>query len=100
MRQHLLQSIRPEIAGLIRGTTDSEWIYALIVSLLADPRGAYTADELVRAVDRAFAIIRAVRYCFDFGCYRTEDPAKVHEYSMIYAGTRSGRPTIEVRYLD
>jgi glutamine amidotransferase len=98
--------------------------------------------------------IAAVRYCFDFGCYRTEDPAKVHEanlaflslwytsgseygfhdgewrmtgcadtadsimiasepltrdtstwlevpeYSMIYADTQSGRPTIEVRYLD
>jgi predicted glutamine amidotransferase len=179
MRPRLLESIRPEIAGLIRGTTDSEWIYALIVSQLADPRGACAADELVQAVDRAFAIIRAVRerlgiatsssvnlflttgesiaavrYCFDFGCYRTEDPAKVHEanltflslwytsgseygfhdgewkmtggadtadsimiasepltrdtstwlevpeYSMIYADTRSGRPTIEVRYLD
>jgi glutamine amidotransferase len=179
MRPHLLESIRPEIAGLVRGTTDSEWIYALIVSQLADPRAACAADELVRAVDRSFAIIRAVRerlgistsssvnlflttgesiaavrYCFDFGCYRTEDPAKVHEanltflslwytsgseygfhdgewkmtggadtadsimiasepltrdtstwlevpeYSMIYADTRSGRPTIEVRYLD
>ncbi|HEY7741534.1 MAG TPA: class II glutamine amidotransferase [Burkholderiales bacterium] len=179
MKLHLLESIRPEIANLMRGTTDSEWIYALIVTQLADPGGACAVDELVRAVDRAFAIIRAVRerlgiatsssvnlflttgeqiaavrYCFDFGCYRTEDPAKVHEanlaflslwytsgseygfhdgewrmtggadtadsimiasepltrdtstwlevpeYSMIYADTRSGRPTIEVRYLD
>jgi predicted glutamine amidotransferase len=179
MKLHLLESIRPDIANLIRGTTDSEWIYALIVSRLADPHGVCSADELVRAVDEAFAIIRrareragiatsssvnlflttgeqiaAVRYCFDFGCYRTEDPAKVHEanlaflslwytsgseygyhdgewkmtggadtadsimiasepltrdtstwlevpeYSMIYADTRSGRPTIEVRYLD
>jgi predicted glutamine amidotransferase len=179
MKPHLLESIRPEIVNLIRGTTDSEWIYALIVSRLADPHGAFTADDLVRAVDEACGIIRqareragiatsssvnlflttgeqiaAVRYCFDFGCYRTEDPAKVHEanlaflslwytsgreygfhdgewrmtggadtadsimiasepltrdtstwlevpeYSMIYADTRSGRPTIEVRYLD
>ena len=179
MKRHLLESIRPEIANLIRGTTDSEWIYALIVSQLADPHGACAADELVGAVDRAFAIIRsmrerlgivtsssvnlflttgeqivAVRYCFDFGCYRTEDPAKVHEanltflslwytsgseygfhdgewrmtggadtadsimiasepltrdtstwlevpeYSMIYADTRSGRPVVEIHYLD
>ena len=179
MKPYLLESIRPEILNLIRGTTDSEWIYALVVSRLADPRGTYSADDLVRAVDEAFGIIRrareragvatsssvnlflttgeqiaAVRYCFDFGCYRTEDPAKVHEanlaflslwytsgreygfhegewrmtggadtadsimiasepltrdtstwlevpeYSMIYADTRSGRPTIEVRYLD
>jgi predicted glutamine amidotransferase len=179
MKPILLESIRPEVANLIRGTTDSEWIYALIVSRLADPQGACSADDLVRAVGESFAIIReararagiatsssvnlflttgeqiaAVRYCFDFGCYRTEDPAKVHEanltflslwytsgteygfhdgewkmtggadtadsimiasepltydtstwlevpeYSMIYADTRSGRPTIEVRYLD
>jgi glutamine amidotransferase len=179
MKPHLLDSMRPEITNLIRGTTDSEWIYALIVSQLADPRGAGAADDLVRAVDQAFAIIRkvraqlgiatsssvnlflttgeqiaAVRYCFDFGCYKTEDPAKVHEanltflslwytsgseygyhdgewkmtggadtadsimiasepltrdtttwlevpeYSMIYADTRSGRPTVEIHYLD
>ena len=179
MKPHLLEFIRPEIVPLIRGTTDSEWIYALIVSQLADPGAAATADDLVRAVDQAFAVIRkvrarlgiatsssvnlfittgeqlaAVRYCFDFGCYRTEDPAKVHEanlsflslwytsgseygrhddewkmiggadtadsimiasepltrdtstwlevpeYSMIYADTRSGKPTVEIHYLD
>ena len=179
MKPHLLDTIRPEIANLIRGTTDSEWIYALIVSQLADPSRACAADDLVRAVDQAFAIIRdvrarlgiatsssvnlflttgeqiaAVRYCFDFGCYKTEDPAKVHEanltflslwytsgseygyhdgewkmtggadtadsimiasepltrdtttwlevpeFSMIYAETRSGRPTVEIHYLD
>jgi glutamine amidotransferase len=179
MKPHLLEFIRPEIVPLIRGTTDSEWIYALIVSQLADPGAAATADDLVRGVDQAFAVIRkvrarlgiatsssvnlfittgeqlaAVRYSFDFGCYRTEDPAKVHEanlsflslwytsgseygrhddewkmiggadtadsimiasepltrdtstwlevpeYSMIYADTRSGKPTVEIHYLD
>ncbi len=179
MKPLLLEHIRPEIAGMIHGTTDSEWIYALIVSQLADPAGACSADELVRAVEKALGILRkvrarlgiatsssvnlflttgeqlaAVRYCFDSGCYRTEDPAKVHEanlnflslwytsgseyghhdgewkmiggadtadsimiasepltrdtstwlevpeYSMIYADTRSGRPTVEIHYLD
>jgi glutamine amidotransferase len=179
MKPLLLEHIRPEIAGLIHGTTDSEWIYALIVSQFADPAGACGADELVRAVEKALGILRkararlgiatsssvnlflttgeqlaAVRYCFDYGCYRTEDPAKVHEanlnflslwytsgseyghhdgewkmiggadtadsimiasepltrdtstwlevpeYSMIYADTRSGRPTVEIHYLD
>jgi len=179
MKPHLLEAIRPEIVNGIRGTTDSEWIYALIVSQLADPHGTCAADDLVRAVDQAFTILRkvrerlgiatsssvnlflttgeqiaAVRYCFDFGCYKTEDPAKVHEanltflslwytsgseygfhdgewkmtggadtansimiasepltrdtstwlevpeYSMIYADTRSGRPTVEIHYLD
>jgi glutamine amidotransferase len=179
MKPLLLEHIQPDIAGLIHGTTDSEWIYALIVSQLADPAGACSADQLVRAVEKALGILRrvrarlgiatsssvnlflttgeqlaAVRYCFDYGCYRTEDPAKVHEanlnflslwytsgseygyhdgewkmiggadtadsimiasepltrdtstwlevpeYSMIYADTRSGRPTVEIHYLD
>ena len=109
MKPHLLEHIRPEIVNRVRGTTDSEWIYALIVSQLADPGGAISANDLVRAVEQAFAIIRkvrarlgiatsssvnlfittgeqlaAVRYCFDFGCYRTEDPAKVHEANLNF----------------
>ena len=179
MKPGLLPHIRADVAAMISGTTDSEWIYALIASQLPDPRGNVEATDLVRAVERVLAIIRevradlgiatsssvnlfmttgtqvaAVRYCFDFGCYRTEDPAKVHEanltflslwytsgreygfhegewkmiggadtansimiasepltrdtstwlevpeYSMIYADTRSGRPTVEVHYLD
>ncbi len=179
MKPRLLEHMRPDIAGCIRGTTDSEWIYALILSQLAEPRSPGTADDLVCAVDQALAIIRqarsdlgiatsssvnlflttgdqlaAVRYCFDFGCYKTEDPAKVHEanltflslwytsgreyghhdgewkmvggadtansimiasepltrdtttwlevpeYSMIYANTRGGRPSVEIHYLE
>jgi len=179
MKPHLLESIRPEFVNLIRGTTDSEWIYALLVSHLEDPTRYATAEEIGRAVEKTLIIIRdtrarlgialsspvnlfittgnqlaAVRYCFDFGCYRTDDPAQVPEanftyyslwytsgseygwhdkewkmiggpdsadsimiasepltrdtttwlevpeYSMIYADTRSGRPTVEIHYLD
>ena len=28
--------------------------------------------------------IAAVRYCFDFGCYATVDPARVHEANLSY----------------
>jgi glutamine amidotransferase len=28
--------------------------------------------------------LAAVRYCFDYGCYRTEDPAAVHEANLAY----------------
>lgn len=179
MKPLLLQHIKPEIAMRIAGTTDSEWIYALLASQLDDPMRHCSAAELVRAVDQMLAVIRsvraqlginvsssvnlfittgeqlaAVRYCFDFGCYRTEDPAKVHEanlsflslwytsgreygchdgewkmtggadtadaimiasepltrdtstwlevpeYSMIYADTRGGRPSVEIHYLS
>ena len=26
----------------------------------------------------------ALRYCFDFGCYRTDDPAKMHEANLNF----------------
>jgi glutamine amidotransferase len=175
----LLEHVRPEFARMISGTTDSEWIYALLVSHLEDPARYVTADEITHALEKTLAVIRqareklaiagwspvnlfittgkqlvAVRYCFDFGCYRTDDPAlvpeasftyyslwytsgseygyhdgewkmtggsdtadsimiasepltrdastwlEVPEYSMIYADTRSGRPTVEIHYLD
>jgi glutamine amidotransferase len=179
MRPALLEHVRPEFARMIEGTTDSEWIYALLVSNLEDPSRDLTADEISQALSKTLATLRklreklgivnwspvnlfittgkqlvAVRYCFDFGCYRTDDPAlvpeacfnyhslwytsgreygyhdgewkmvggadtansimiasepltrdistwlEVPEYSMIYADTRSGRPTVEVHYLD
>ncbi|OGA50023.1 MAG: hypothetical protein A3G24_26450 [Betaproteobacteria bacterium RIFCSPLOWO2_12_FULL_62_13] len=180
MKPLLAEHVHPKFAKMISGTTDSEWIYALLVSHLEDPSRHLTADEIVRALEKTFTVLRdtrarlgialtspvnlfittgdqlvAVRYCFDFGCYRTDDPGQVlveanftyyslwytsgreygyhgeewkmvggadkadsmmiaseplthdtstwlevPEYSMIYADTRSGRPTVEVHYLD
>jgi len=179
MKPALLEYIRPEFARMIDGTTDSEWIYALLVSSLENPGGDVGAGEIGAALEKTLGIIRhvrgrlgianwspvnlfittgrqlvAARYCFDFGCYRTDDPKlvpaasfnyhslwytsghsygwhdgewkmtggadnadsimiasepltrdvstwlEVPEYSMIYADTRSGRPTVEIHYLD
>ena len=109
MRPLLAQSVRPEFLPRIRGTTDSEWIYAVFVSQLKDARGEATEDELFDALEKTLAIIRrarekagisvsssvnlfiangsqlaALRYCFDFGRYRTEDPARVHEANLSF----------------
>jgi glutamine amidotransferase len=179
LKPALLEYVRPEFVRMIEGTTDSEWIYALLVSNLEDPARDITADEIAQALGKTLAVLRqvrermgisnwspvnlfittgkqlvAVRYCFDFGCYRTDNPAlvpeasfnyhslwytsgreygyhdgewkmvggadtansimiasepltrdistwlEVPEYSMIYADTRSGKPTVEVHYLD
>jgi len=179
MKPALLEHIRPEFARMIDGTTDSEWMYALLVSNLENPASNISADDIKRALEKTLDVLRkvraklgianwspvnlfittgkqlvAVRYCFDFGCYRTDDPKlvpqasfsyhslwytsgseygyhddewkmpggadtadsimiasepltrdtstwlEVPEYSMIYADTRSGRPTVEVHYLD
>lgn len=109
MKRRLAQHVRPEFLPLIRGTTDSEWIYGLFVSQLANPWESAGEGEVFGAIERTLAIIRevraelgiklsssvnlfitdgsrlaAVRYCFDFGCYRTEHPSKVHEANMNF----------------
>jgi len=109
MKPLLLAHIRPEFLAQIHGTTDSEWIYALLVSQLPGPLNALEPESLFKAFESTLQIIRqararlgialsssvnlfvanghqlaALRYCFDFGCYRTEDPAKVHEANLSF----------------
>jgi len=109
MKPLLLAHIKPEFLSQIHGTTDSEWIYALLVSQLTDPFEKLEEQSLFASIHKTLEIIRgvrarldiglsssvnlfvangtqlaAVRYCFDFGCYRTEDPAKVHEANMSF----------------
>ena len=61
MRYALIEHIRPELAQCIEGTTDSEWIYALVLSQLDDPHGSPEAPELADATVRALRILRSVR---------------------------------------
>ena len=118
MKPLLLAYLKPDIARYISGVTDSEWIYALLLSQLDNPAGTLTAAQLVNGVERTLAIIRevraqlhitvfsfvnlfiasgdtlaAVRYCFYFGCYRTEEPSRVHEAYMNFLSlcSTSGR---------
>jgi glutamine amidotransferase len=109
LKPRLAAHVPPGIARHVRGTTDSEWIYALVLSGLADPFAAPAGEDLVQAVARALAIIReeraalgidtsssvnlfladgtqlaAVRYCFDFGRFATDDPARVHEANLNF----------------
>jgi glutamine amidotransferase len=109
MKPLLLEHIRPEFLAQVHGTTDSEWIYALLLSQLDDPHGDLDADGIFGAFESVLGIVRearaqlgislsssvnlfvangrqlaALRYCFDFGCYRTEDAAKVHEANLSF----------------
>src|SRR4051794_11168468 len=61
MRYDLVPYLRPDLARQIEGTTDSEWLYALILSLLEDPAAPADPDELAGAVRRALGIVREVR---------------------------------------
>src|SRR5215470_12392206 len=109
MKPLLAARIKPGILSQVHGTTDSEWVYALIVSQLADPHRHASGEELGSAVERSLEIIRdaraklgigissslnlfiadgtqlaAVRYCFDFGRFATEDAARLHEANLSY----------------
>jgi glutamine amidotransferase len=109
MKPLLSPAIRPEYLARIRGTTDSEWIYALFVSQLGNVQGNASEQEVFAALEKTLAVIRrareklgisvsssvnlfiangrqlaALRYCFDFGRYRTEDPARVHEANLSF----------------
>jgi glutamine amidotransferase len=107
MKPLLARHMKTEFLAQIRGTTDSEWIYALFVSQLPDALKPGTEKSAFEAIERTLGIIRearaelgidvsssvnlfiangsqlaAVRYCFDFGRYRTEDPTKLHEANL------------------
>jgi glutamine amidotransferase len=98
MRYDLVRHIRPELAQRIQGTTDSEWIYALVLSQLEDPYGLPDARELADAAVAALRLLRqiraergidtsspvnlclttgealiATRFSFDYGWYPDED---------------------------
>jgi len=109
MKALLVPYIDPWILGHIAGATDSEWIYALLLSQLDDATGYIDNDELKEAIEATFRIIRdvrqkcgidicssanlflsdgrkvaAVRYCFDFGRYPVDSPDSVHDFHLSY----------------
>src|SRR5205085_9788874 len=53
LRPRLAAHVRPEIARNVRGTTDSEWIYALLLSQLEEPFLPPTGTALVTAIERS-----------------------------------------------
>ena len=61
MRYDLVAYVRPELAQRISGTTDSEWIYALVLSQLEDPYGEADTRELADGVTATLRILREVR---------------------------------------
>ena len=61
MRFDLLRWIGPQLAQHIEGTTDTEWIYALVLSGLRDPSAPDGVQEVAAAAERALGILRDVR---------------------------------------
>lgn len=109
LKPRLAPHIRPRFLAGIRGTTDSEWIYALFMSQLPNPLAAAGESEAFEALGRTLALLRqaradagvsvsssvnlfiangrqlvALRYCFDFGRYRTDGVERVHEANLSF----------------
>jgi predicted glutamine amidotransferase len=109
MRPFLLRHLRPDIARLVRTNLDSEWIYAVFLSRLADPAERHDAVELADALVETLEIlgharaqagvegvssvnlfvadghaIVAARFAFDFGCYPEGDPEAVMPWQLEY----------------
>lgn len=109
MRYALVEHIRPELFARIHGNTDTEWIYAIFLSQLEDPTRLHECEAVIRAVAETLRILRrtrerfgirissavnlfisdgtqlfAVRFTFDFGCYPTDDLARVHESNLAF----------------
>ena len=61
LKPRLAPHIQPRFLAGIRGTTDSEWIYALFMSQLSDPRAAAAEDQAFRALSRTLEILREAR---------------------------------------
>ena len=105
MKFDLLGHIKPHIARAIAGTTDSEWIYALLLSQLEDLSRQPEPIELVRALNQVLRVLRkvrnqvgisqsssvnlfvcdgrnlvATRFTFDFGCWEGQP----HEANLNY----------------
>ena len=109
MKSSLVRHIRPEYLANISGSTDSEWIYALLLSCLEHSQEVIDVAECKHAIESVFRIIRdarnecgidtsssvnlflsdgeqvlAVRYCFDFGRYPIASPDMVEDYHINY----------------
>lgn len=110
MRVALHEYLRPEIAAQIGGTTDSEYVYALLLSQLDDPTRKQEPAQILEALHRTLSIIRreraaigvdtrsslnlficdqnlliGVRFTYDYGRYPL-DPALVEEAPLEYLG--------------
>jgi glutamine amidotransferase len=61
MRYDLVGHVHPTFVRYIEGTTDSEWIYALLLSQLDDPFGNPDAGEIADATVKTLRIVREIR---------------------------------------
>jgi glutamine amidotransferase len=122
MRYDLVEHITPDLARRIEGTTDTEWLYALVLSQLEDPSGPVDAATAAVAIERALEIVRearahhgiaiqspvnlvvsdghwliATRFVFDYGWYPDDDSffanEREHDFTSLWFSAGPGFET-------
>jgi glutamine amidotransferase len=79
--------IKHEIARNIKGTTDSEWMYALLMSQMKDPTADLELDEILPALKKTLTIIKDVR-----------EKKKIHKPSYINLFICDGNDMLAARF--
>ncbi len=119
MRYDLVEHIPPHLVRHIEGTTDTEWLYALVLAQLDDVAGAIDARTAARAIERALEIVRearerrhigvqspvnlvvsdgrwlvATRFVFDYGWYPGDDSffaaEREHDFTSLWFSAGPG----------
>jgi glutamine amidotransferase len=119
MRYDLVEHISPDLARRIEGTTDTEWLYALVLSQLDDPAAPVDAQTAADAIQRALEIVRearerhainiqspvnlvvsdgrwliATRFVFDYGWYPDDDSffanEREHDFTSLWFSAGPG----------
>lgn len=62
MKYQLAEYIKPQYLKDIRGTTDSEWIYAILLSKLPNPVESYTIEDIRVAIIETLKVLQTVRH--------------------------------------
>jgi glutamine amidotransferase len=86
LKPALMTEIKPQYFSQIKGSTDTEWLYALFLSRL--PSFAPTLREMIQAVFESFDILRIIR-----------SDKNVYSFSPINLFITDGQRLIAVRYV-
>jgi predicted glutamine amidotransferase len=124
MRRDLLEHIPQALASRIEGTTDTEWLYALCLSQLADLSAPCGTDEMVAAIEATLRIVRehrerrgidkqspvnlvlsdgrsmvATRYVFDYGWYPDDGSffagEREHDFTTLWYTAGGGYEVVD-----
>jgi len=61
IKRHIQSILRDDVYSMIKGSTDSEHMFALIMNFIAEPRGRYTAQQLAQIIEMAISKLLSIQ---------------------------------------